>query len=373
MKKIGILFGQENTFPQAFVDRVNEKQSEFPAEFVSIDRVEQGVATEYAVIIDRISQDVPFYKAFLKNAALTGTAVVNNPFWWAADEKFFNNALAVKLGVPVPKTILLPSKHRPDDTNHDSFRNLKPMNWDAIFNDIGFPAFMKPHSGGGWKSVYKVDNPEQMFRAYEDTGQLVMLYQEAIDFTDYFRCYCIGGKDIRIMPYEPRNPFHLRYAAEMQTTGDAGKKLLATMTDYILKLNHGLGYDFNTVEFAVRDGIPIAIDFCNPAPDADINSVGQANFDWVVEAAANMAIERAKRVQTGKDNLTWGTFVRSSANGTDLTAPARTEKPAKAKSVELAEPAELEKQGKAAAEQKLSKVTKETKAAGEAKPKKAKK
>ncbi|MCY7360437.1 MAG: hypothetical protein LH609_23865, partial [Rudanella sp.] len=241
LTKIGILFGQENTFPQAFVDRVNEKQSDFKAEFVNIDRVEQSVPTDYAVIIDRISQDVPFYKAFLKNAALTGTAVVNNPFWWAADEKFFNNALAVQLGVPVPKTILLPSKDRPDDTNHNSFRNLGHMDWDGIFAHIGFPAFMKPHAGGGWKSVYKVDNPEQMFRSYDETGQLVMLYQEAIDFTDYFRCYCIGGKDVRIMPYEPRNPHHLRYAADMQTTGDAGKKLLETMHDYVLKLCHGLG------------------------------------------------------------------------------------------------------------------------------------
>lgn len=318
--KIGILFGQENTFPQAFVDRVNKKQSQFPAEFVSIEQVEQSVPTDYAVIIDRISQDVPFYKAYLKNAALTGTAVVNNPFWWSADEKFFNNALAVQLGVPVPKTILLPSKDRPDDTTQNSFRNLKHMDWEGIFKHIGFPAFMKPHAGGGWKSVYKVDNPDQMFKAYDETAQLVMLYQEAIDFTDYFRCYCIGGKDVRIMPYEPRNPHHLRYAAQMQTTGDAGKKLLATMTDYVLKLNHGLGYDFNTVEFAVRDGIPIAIDFCNPAPDADINSVGQENFEWVVEAAANMAIDRANKAQKGKDNLTWGTFVRGSAMGTTPVA-----------------------------------------------------
>jgi hypothetical protein len=142
-----------------------------------------------------------------------------------------------------------------------------------------------------------------------------MLYQEAIDFTDYFRCYCIGGKDVRIMPYEPRNPHHLRYASEMKTTGDAGKKLLKTMEEYVLKLNHGLGYDFNTVEFAVRDGIPIAIDFCNPAPDADIHSVGQENFDWVVEAAANMAIDRARKNVAGKDNLTWGTFVRGSIGG----------------------------------------------------------
>lgn len=314
--KIGILFGQENTFPQAFVDRVNEKQSKFKAEFVSIDQVEQSVPTDYAVIIDRISQDVPFYKAFLKNAALTGTAVINNPFWWSADEKFFNNALAVQLGVPVPKTILLPSKERPDDTTHNSFRNLNHMNWEGIFAHIGFPAFMKPHAGGGWKSVYKVDNPEQMFNAYDETGQLVMLYQEAIDFTDYVRCYCIGGKDVLIMPYEPRNPHHLRYASELKATGDAGKKLLDTIKDYVLKLNHGLGYDFNTVEFAVRDGIPIAIDFCNPAPDADVHSVGQKNFDWVVEAAANMAIERAKTAQPGKVNLTWGTFVQGSVANT---------------------------------------------------------
>lgn len=310
MKKIGILFGQENTFPQAFIDRVNEKApADIRAEFVRIDQVEQHVDSDYAVIIDRISQDVPFYRAYLKNAALMGTAVINNPFWWSADEKFFNNALAVRLGVPVPKTLLLPSKERPADTSERSFRNLAMMDWDAAFAHIGFPAYMKPHSGGGWKSVYKLDSPEDFFRAYAETNQLVMLFQEAVDFTDYFRCYCLGGKDVLIMPYEPRNEPHLRYATEMKTTGDAGRKLLATMKDYVLKLNKGLGYDFNTVEFAVRDGIPLAIDFGNPAPDADVNSVGQQNFEWVVEAAANMAIARAKAQKPGQDNLTWGTFV----------------------------------------------------------------
>lgn len=363
----------ERSFPEAFVERVNQKQSDFQAEPVSIERVEQGVATDYAVIIDRISQDVPFYKAFLKNAALTGTAVVNNPFWWSADEKFFNNALAVHLGVPVPKTILLPSKDRPDDTKHESFSNLQHMNWPAIFERIGFPAFMKPHSGGGWKSVYKVDNADEMFKAYDETGQLVMLYQEAIDFTDYFRCYCIGGKDVRIMPYEPRNAPHLRYDAEMKTTGDAGKKLMATMHDYILKLNHGLGYDFNTVEFAIRDGIPIAIDFCNPAPDADINSVGQANFDWVVEAAANMAIERAARVQkgratNGKDNLTWGTFVRGSILGTGLTEATSEKKPDAAK----LEVGELVKEKAAKKDSNPEKAPKTGKKEKEDKPKKKK-
>ena len=150
-----------------------------------------------------------------------------------------------------------------------------------------------------------------------------MLYQEAIDFDDYFRCYCLGGKDVLIMPYEPRNEFHQRYQTEMKTQGEAGQKLLATVKDYTLRLCQGLGYDFNTVEFAVRGGVPIAIDFGNPAPDADINSVGPENFEWVVEHAANLAIARAKAQKPGHDNLTWGTFVQKSARQSALTPSMR--------------------------------------------------
>ena len=314
MKKIGILYGQERSFPQAFVERVNEKNVKgVVAEALKVEEVIQAEPTDYAVIIDRISQDVPFYRAFLKNAAICGTAVINNPFWWSADEKFFNNALACKVGVPVPKTVLLPSKEMPTDTSSESFSNLKyPMDWEAIFNHIGFPAFMKPHAGGGWKSVYKVENPEDVWRAYDETEQLVMMIQEGIDFEAYFRCYCLGGKKVLVMPYEPRNPHHLRYIEESPIKD---KKLLKQIEDYVIRLNHALGYDFNTVEFAVRDGVPYAIDFCNPAPDADINSVGQTNFDWVVEEAANMAIERALAHKEGADNLTWGTYMSQAVAG----------------------------------------------------------
>ncbi|MEM7108646.1 MAG: hypothetical protein AAF519_10510 [Bacteroidota bacterium] len=312
MKKIGILFGQENTFPWAFIDRVNEKKVKgIQAEAVSIDVVQQADPTAYAVIIDRISQDVPFYRAYLKNAAIGGTAVINNPFWWSADEKFFNNALAEKIGVPVPKTVLLPSNHRPDDTDENSFRNLTfPTDWERIFNYIGFPAYMKPFSGGGWKSVYRLEDADDLFTKHKETGQLVMMLQEEIQFTEYFRCYALGGNKIHIMQYEPRNPFHLRYVRDAQPVA---KALLKKVEDYCIKLNQALGYDFNTVEFAVRDGVPYAIDFCNPAPDADVNSVGQDNFDWIVENAATMAIEKAQAHKPGQMNLTWGTFVSNAA------------------------------------------------------------
>src|SRR6476620_4173459 len=276
MKKIGILFGQERSFPMAFIERVNSKGIEnIIAEPVRIDKAPQGTKTDYSVIVDRMSQDVPFYRTWLKNAALTGTAVINNPFWWSADDKYFNNCLMTQVGVPIPKTAILPSYDLPTDTSDASFSNLAyPLDWEGIFKYIGFPAYMKPFAGGGWKSVYQLNSIEEFFEKHAETEQLVMILQEEIKFDEYYRCYCIGGKYVRIMPYEPRNPHHLRYAASFTPSPEP----LQQMEEIVLRINKFLGYDFNTVELAVRDGVPFAIDFCNPAPDADRTSVGEDNF-----------------------------------------------------------------------------------------------
>lgn len=313
MKKIGILFGQERSFPMAFIERVNSKGvANIMAEPVRIDKSIQGVNSGYAVIIDRISQDVPFYRAILKNEAVTGTAVINNPFWWSADDKYFNNCLMTQIGVPVPKTVILPSYQLPPDTKAESFSNLAyPLDWDGIFNYVGFPAYMKPYAGGGWKNVYRLNDKDEFYQKHGETEQLVMLLQEEIVFEEYYRCYCIGGKHVRIMPYEPRNPHHLRYQAGFTPSAER----LKLMEDIVLQINHYLGYDFNTVELAVRDGIPYAIDFGNPAPDAERTSVGEENFEWVVETAANYAIERALSQKEGRNNLTWGEFIKRTAEG----------------------------------------------------------
>jgi glutathione synthase/RimK-type ligase-like ATP-grasp enzyme len=316
-KIIGVLHGKERSFPEALVKKINEKNiKDISAAPVKIDKVIQGDPSGYAVIIDRISQDVPFYRAFLKNAAISGTAVINNPFWWSADEKFFNNALATKIGVPVPKTVILPSRELPDDTSAESFSNLAyPLDWNGIFDYVGFPAYMKPFAGGGWKNVYRLNDINEFFERHAETGQLVMLLQEEIVFEEYYRCYCIGRKHVRIMPYEPRNPHHLRSVANFKPSA----KMLKTMEDIVLNINNHLGYDFNTVELAIRDGIPYAIDFCNPAPDADLKSVGQENFDWVVETSANYAIEVAENLKEGRNNLAWGEYIKKSAAGKPLT------------------------------------------------------
>jgi hypothetical protein len=207
---------------------------------------------------------------------------------------------------------------------------------------------MKPFDGGGWRDVYKISDKEDLWEKFAQTKQLVMLLQEEIIFDDYFRCYCIGGKHVRIMQYEPRNPHHLRYE---HGKAPAAKAMLDTITKYVLQLNQYLGYDFNTVEFAVRDGVPYAIDFCNPAPDAEVTSVGQDNFEWVVETAASYAIERAKAQKDDRDNLTWGEYVKTGAAGKPLIASAKT---AKAEDVSVATIAEP-KPKKAAAPKKAAK------------------
>lgn len=300
----------------ALIERINSKGIEgVHAEPVRIPKAVQGEPSGYAVILDRISQDVPFYRTWLKNAAVTGTAVINNPFWWSADEKYFNNCLMTQIGVPVPKTAILPSYELPQDTSGDSFSNLTyPLDWDSIFEYVGFPAYMKPFAGGGWRNVYRLEDREDFYNKHRGTGQLVMLLQEEIVFEEYYRCYCIGGKYVRIMPYEPRNPFHERYKAGFTPS----EERLRQMEEIVLRINQYLGYDFNTVELAVRDNVPYAIDFCNPAPDADLPSVGQDNFDWVVDTAATYLIERAVAQEEGKDNLTWGAYVQRSSSGQAL-------------------------------------------------------
>src|SRR5918996_4316737 len=225
MKRIGVLFGMENTFPGALVERINGmKVPDVTAEFVQIGAVRMAEPSKYTVIVDRISHDVPFYRAWLKNAALDGAFIINNPFWWSADDKFFNYALATRLGVAIPRTVLLPHKEHPPNTTAQSMRNLQyPMDWDSIFEYVRFPAFLKPFDGGGWRDVYKVDNREQFFTAYDQTRDLCMTLQRAVNFKEYFRCYVVGQERVRIMQYDPRAPFHERY---IRDSGQAPPALL---------------------------------------------------------------------------------------------------------------------------------------------------
>jgi len=300
-RKVGLLCGREYAFPPAFLDRVNTlgRRHDIRADMVTLTGTTMGAASGYHVIVDRISHEVEYYRAFLKHAVLEGTYVINNPFWWTADDKFFNYAVAQKLGVAVPKTVLLPQKGYPTDVDltPESLRNLGyPIDWDGLLDYVGRPAILKPYSGGGWKHVYKVANRDELIRAYDGTSPYPMTLQQFIHFDQYVRCFTFGKTDIVPVAYDPHQR---RYNVDhAYLSPDLGARIVRDAQT----LNTALGYEMNTIEFAVEDGVPYAIDFLNPAPDFERDRITPHYFEIAVQKMAELAIDR---VLNGEPQRSW--------------------------------------------------------------------
>ncbi len=289
-ERIGILVGMEESFPAAFIESVNRVPG-YRAELAKLGGIRESYQPPYRVLVDRISHEVPFYRLALKAAALAGTYVINDPFWWSADDKFFGFSLAQKIGVRVPRTVLLPSKsYIPAIDPQRSLRNLEyPLDWEGIARYVGFPAVLKPATGGGWKSVSRVNDMRELIRDYDESGELVMTLQEYVDFDEYVRCICIGRDDILPIKYDPRARRYIE---------SNGSFLPRPLEQKILEgahaLNHALGYDMNSVEFACKGGVAYAIDFTNPAPDMHKESILPKHFHWCVEKMTKLVVDAAR-------------------------------------------------------------------------------
>lgn len=302
--KVGLLVGREWSFPPAFIDEVAQRDEGVTVEYVKLGGTAMDEPCPYAVIIDRISHEVPYYRSYLKHAMLEGVHVVNNPFMWTADDKFFGASLATKLGIAHPKTIALPNREYVPGIKHDeSLRNLiYPLDWDAILDYIGLPCILKDAHGGGWKEVYVCRTREDVLRHYDESGRLQMILQEFIEWEHFIRCICLGQQDVLPMKYDPRER---RYVVEHDhMSAELGQRVVEDS----LKLVQALGYDMNSMEWAVRDGVPYAIDFMNPAPDMDVNSLTPHYFDWVVKGMADMAIRLAKEGRGQVSQLHWSSL-----------------------------------------------------------------
>jgi hypothetical protein len=299
--KVGLLCGREHAFPPAFLDRVNALGARHgvTAESLTLTGTRMGEASGYRVIVDRISHEVEYFRAFLKHAVLQGAYVINNPFWWTADDKFFNYSVAARLGVAVPKTVVLPQKSYPPeyDLTSESLHNLGyPVDWEGLLDYVGRPAILKPYSGGGWKHVYKVHDARELIAAYDGTGPYCMTLQQFIHFDRYVRCFTFGKTDIVPVAYDPHRR---KYLVEHEYLSP---ELGARVVRDAQTLNTALGYEMNTIEFAVQDGVPYAIDFLNPAPDFERDRITEFYFDMVVERMADLVIDRARN---GKPQQTW--------------------------------------------------------------------
>jgi hypothetical protein len=287
--RIGLLVGREWSFPPAFIERVGKKGSGIVADYIKLDATRMAQPVPYTLIIDRISHEVGFYRTFLKHATRMGVTVVNNPFMWSADDKFYDATIAVQHGVAHPKTMVLPNKdYIPGISHSESLRNLAyPLDWKGVAEHIGFPCVLKDAHGGGWRDVYVCESMDELIHHYNGSGLLTMVVQEFIKWDQYVRCMCLGREKVLPMPYDPRER---RYIPD---PGYLSPELEARCVKDALTLCNALGYDMNTVEFAVKDGIPYAIDFMNPAPDMDIYSLTPGYFEWVVDNMADLAIKLA--------------------------------------------------------------------------------
>jgi hypothetical protein len=292
---VGLLVGRERSFPNALIDEVARRDTGVVASYARIDATRINAPPRYDVLVDRISHEVTCYQPVLKLAALCGTRVINNPFWRIADDKFFNTALASRLGVAVPKTVVLPSKAYADDVSEGTLSNLHfPIDWGQIARELGFPMFLKPHWGGGWRDVHRVESLDELLTTYDRTGKLTMIAQEGIEWTQYVRCVVVGKEHVLPALWDPRLSHFDRYARAAETMPPLTPELEDRIMADARTLCRALGYDMNTVEFAVRDGIPYAIDFMNSAPDFDISSLGRQHFTWVVNEMADLVIALAK-------------------------------------------------------------------------------
>jgi hypothetical protein len=301
VSKVGLLVGREWSWPPRFLDEVNRRDAGVLAEYIRLGGTRMDEPIDYAVIVDRISHEVPYYRSYLKYAVLQGVAVINNPFMWTADDKFFEAALAEKLGVAHPRTVVLPNKdYVPGIVHDESLRNLVyPLDWDALVAYIGLPCILKDAHGGGWRNVAVCRSLEEIWAHYNESGLLTMVLQEFIDWQDYFRCLSLGQDDVLVMQYDPRPRRYLTETDHQDTP--LGRRL----RDDTARLMKALGYDMCSAEFAVRDGVPYAIDFMNPAPDMDINSLTPRFFDWAVTHMADLVIERAMHPRPQLRELRW--------------------------------------------------------------------
>ena len=312
--KIGLLCGREYAFPPAFLDRVNTlgRPHGITAEFVTLTGTKMGESSGYRVIVDRISHEVEYFRAYLKHAVLEGAYVINNPFWWTADDKFFNYSVAQRLGVAVPKTVVLPQKAYPADIDltPESLHNLGyPIDWDGLLDYVGRPAILKPFSGGGWKHVYKVNDRDELIRAYDGTAPYCMTLQEFIHFDQYVRCFTFGKSDIVPVAYDPHQR---RYLVDHNyLSADLGARIVRDATT----LNNALGYEMNTIEFAVQDGVPYAIDFLNPAPDFERDRITPHYFEMAVQKMADLVIDRALHGTAQNSWPRWAEMVGLGRNG----------------------------------------------------------
>jgi hypothetical protein len=289
-KRMGMIVGRERDWSQAFMDAVARWDMGVQAELVKLSGTFMDEPCPYDVIIDRMSHEVPYYRVYLEYAALQGAYIINNPFTWSADSKFFGLALVNRLGFTSPRTIVLPNKHIEKDMTPDSFRNLVyPMDWQGIIDYVGVPAIFKNINSGGRHAVHRVHSVDDLIHRYDESGTLTMILQQVVEAEQHIHCFVFGHETVIALQYLPDDG---RYHTQTLSLDD---ELGRQLTHQSLTLTRAYGYDVNMVEFVQQGDQLYVINCTNPAPVMNLELMTPDQFDHCLNEFARMAIDRAKR------------------------------------------------------------------------------
>jgi hypothetical protein len=280
---------------------------EFQVERVTIEPFDLKQEVKYDVVVDRLTHWYHTSREWIKKGiVMNDLYVFNNPWSVQSNEKHTSYAAMMKLGMPIPETWMVPPKgYEPTpDLRPTLARYAKLFDITKIGDKLGWPVFMKPYDGGGWRAVTRLKDHETAKKAYEDSGKAVMHIQASVEGYDKF-VRCIGfGPQTRCVLYDPDAPLHDRYTMKRDFMPASDAEHLRKVT---LTINSFFGWEFNSCEALRKDGVWSPIDFANPCPDSQVTSL-HYHFPWMVKAYLRWSIFCAATKRKMRKTLDWDPF-----------------------------------------------------------------
>lgn len=287
--------------------RLGNERLDVACERVTIEPFNLQQPVRYDVVIDRLTHWYSTSREWIKKAILLDDLYVyNNPWSLQSNEKHTSYAAMMRLGLPVPETWMLPPKayEASDDLQETLRKYARLFSLEDIGKQLGYPFYMKPYHGGGWKGVTRIDDLSSFQRSYDASGTEVMNLQSAVLPHDHF-VRCVGlGPQMRKVNYDPSAPLHDRYRMDVDFLDEADSHKLEAMTATI---NSFFGWDFNSCEALRRNGIWHPIDFANACPDSQVTSL-HYHFPWLIKANLRWSIFCAATGRAMHRNLDWQPF-----------------------------------------------------------------
>jgi len=263
--------------------------------------------TSYDLVVDRLTHWYTTSREWIKKAILTdGLYVFNNPWAIQSMEKHTSYCAMIRLGMPIPDTVMVPPKQYEPRADLDITlsRYARLFDLGDVGRHVGFPLFAKPYDGGGWAGVSRIEDEQQLHRAYDASGTNLLHLQRAVEPHDLF-IRCIGfGPQTRLVRYDPSAPLHDRYTTD---DGDLPDDQRQTLIDTTLTINAFFGWEFNSCEALRQDGEWRPIDFANACPDSQVTSL-HYHFPWLVAANLRWSIFCAATKRPMPVNLDWTPF-----------------------------------------------------------------